>query len=152
MNKAPPALLKLARETVEPMGYELVGIEYQQRPKSGALLRIYIDHGDGIQLEDCEAVSRQFGAVLDVEDPITGEYDLEVSSPGLDRPLFEKAHFERFIGREAKIRLQRAIEGRRRFKGYIRAVEGDDLSIEVDGEQIRVPFAELDSARLVPEF
>lgn len=152
MNKAPPALLKLARQTVEPMGYELVGIEYQQRPKSGALLRIYIDHGDGIQLEDCAAVSRQLGAVLDVEDPIKGEYDLEVSSPGLDRPLFEREHFERFVGREAKIRLQRAIEGRRRFKGFIRAVEGDDLSIEVDGEQIRVPLAELDSARLVPEF
>jgi ribosome maturation factor RimP len=134
------------------MGYELVGIEYQMRPKSGALLRIYIDHADGIQLEDCAVVSRQLGAVLDVEDPIRGEYDLEVSSPGLDRPLFEKAHFERFVGREAKIRLRRAIDGRRRMKGYIRAVEGDDLSIEVDGEQIRVPLAELDSARLVPEF
>ncbi len=152
MNKAPPALLKLARETVGPMGYELVGIEYQLRPKSGALLRVYIDHVDGIQLDDCVAVSRQLSAVLDVEDPIRGEYELEVSSPGLDRPLFEKQHFERFVGHEAKIRLQRAIEGRRRFKGYIRAIDGDELLIEVDGENIRVPFAELDSARLVPEF
>ena len=152
MNKAPPVLLELTRRTVEPMGYELIGVEYQARPKSGALLRIFIDHADGIQLEDCESVSRQVGAVLDVEDPIKGEYDLEVSSPGLDRPLLEKRHFERFIGHEAKIRLRRAVDGRRRFKGFIWAVEGDELSIEVDGAVFRVAFAEIDSARLVPEF
>lgn len=152
MNKAPPALLQLARETVEPMGYELLGLEYQMRPQSGALLRMYIDHADGIQLDDCETVSRQFGAVLDVEDPIKGEYELEVSSPGLDRPLFEKRHFERFVGHEAKIRLHRAIDGRRRFKGVIRAVDGDELALEVDGVEIRLPFAEIDNARLVPEF
>jgi ribosome maturation factor RimP len=152
MNKAPPTLLRLARETIEPMGYEVVGMEYQPRATEGAKLRVYIDHPDGIQLEDCETVSRQFGAVLDVEDPIRGEYDLEISSPGLDRPLFEKRHFEQYIGREVKISLKRAIDGRRRFRGTIRALEGDSVVIGADGREVRMSLTEIDKARLVPEF
>ena len=152
MYKSPQALVKLVREVVEPMGYEFVGLEYLSRPKAGHLLRVYIDTEQGILLDDCEAVSRQLSGVLDVEDPIPGEYALEVSSPGLDRPLFELAHFARFVGREAKVRLARPTAGRRNYNGVITGVEDGLVKLSVDGEAVAVPFAEIDSARLVPEF
>jgi ribosome maturation factor RimP len=134
------------------MGYEMVGVEYLSDSPGGAVLRVYIDQEAGVQLDDCTKVSHQLSGVLDVEDPIRGEYNLEVSSPGLDRPLFEKAHFERFVGHQVKIRLARSHEGRRRFKGVIVSVEGDEVTVNVDGEEYVLPFADIDTARLVPVF
>ncbi len=152
MYKAPQALLDLVRGVVESMDYEFVGLEYLTRPAAGHLLRVYIDTAQGVVVEDCAAVSRQLGGVLDVEDPIPGEYTLEISSPGLDRPLFEPAHFARFVGREAKLRLVRPRDGRRNFKGVITGIEGDMVQLSVDGAAVTVPFQDIDSARLVPAF
>jgi ribosome maturation factor RimP len=152
MSKAPQALWDLVRGVVEPLGYEFVGLEYLARPKAGHLLRVYIDTERGVLLDDCEAVSRQLSGVLDVEDPIPGEYALEVSSPGLDRPLFDPAQFARFVGHEVKLRLARPLDGRRNYRGVIAGVDGDVIHLSVDGEALAVPFREIDSARLVPEF
>lgn len=152
MHKAPPHLMDLVRGAVEALEYELVGVEYLARPQAGHLLRIYIDSADGIGLADCEKVSHQVSGVLEVEDPIQGEYALEVSSPGLDRPLFEKAHFERFVGQVARVKLNAALNGRSNYKGTIIGVDGDDVVMQVEGEPVRLPFAQLSSARLVPQF
>jgi len=137
---------------VEALGYELVGVELLSRPKAGHLLRVYIDSPDGVGLSDCEKVSHQVSGVLDVEDPIRGEYALEVSSPGLDRPLFELAHFERYVGETARLKMSVAIDGRSNYKGTILEVDGADVVLQVNGESVRLPFAQIASARLVPEF
>lgn len=152
MHKAPPQLTALVRDTVESLGYELVGVELLSRAKAGHLLRVYLDAEGGIGLSDCEKVSHQLGAVLDVEDPIRGEYALEVSSPGLDRPLFEAAHFARFIGSVARVRLAVSMHGRSNWKGTIAEVDGDEVVLQVDGEAVRLPLSQMASARLVPEF
>ncbi len=152
MRSAPDNLTQIIRQAVEPMGYELVGIELLSRQKLGVLLRIYIDSGKGITLEDCTAVSHQVSGLLDVEDPIEENYDLEVSSPGLDRPLFDKAHFDRFKGKRARIRMRIKIDGRRRYEGVLTGVEGDDVTLEAEGEKFNVPLDQIESARLIPEF
>lgn len=152
MRRSESALTSLIRSVVEPMGYELVGVQYVQRGGGGGVLRIYIDHEKGITLDDCGAVSHQVSGVLDVEDPIPGHYDLEVSSPGLDRPLFEAAHFERFRGQRARIKLVAKLEGRRVFEGVIAGVEGETVRLTVDGEMRAFELAAIESARLVPEF
>ena len=142
----------MVRGAVEALGYELVGVELLSRPKAGHLLRVYIDSPDGVGLSDCEKVSHQVSGVLDVEDPIRGEYALEVSSPGLDRPLFELAHFERYVGETARLKMSVAIDGRSNYKGTILEVDGADVVLQVNGESVRLPFAQIASARLVPEF
>jgi ribosome maturation factor RimP len=130
----------------------MLGVEYVSRPSTGHLLRIYIDSEKGVGLADCEKVSHQVSGVLEVEDPIHGDYALEVSSPGLDRPLFEKAHFARFAGEVARVRLNVALNGRSNYKGVIVEVDGDDIVMQVEGERVRLPFAQVSSARLVPQF
>jgi len=152
MQKAAQSLVDLIRGVVEPMGYELVGVEHGPQGGGSELLRVYIDKESGIGLGDCTAVSHQLSGVLDVEDPIAGEYSLEVSSPGLERPLFELAHFQHFAGSQAKLKLSRALEGRRNFRGQLLGVEDDDVLMLVDGETYRLPFGQIESARLVPEF
>ena len=152
MNKAPPRLEELVRGTVEALGYEHWGVELLSRPKAGHLLRVYIDSVDGVGLSDCEKVSHQLSGVLDVEDPIRGEYALEVSSPGMDRPLFEKAQFDRFSGQLARVKLNVALEGRSNYKGTISGVDGDHVVMLVDGQPVRLPYAQIASARLVPQF
>lgn len=143
-------LTQLIEPVVEGLGYELLGIELQATARH-ALLRLYIDHGEGIRLADCERVSRQVSALLDVEDPIDVAYDLEVSSPGLDRPLFRARDFRRFAGRRARLRLSEPLDGRRNFSGVLLGLEGEDVRIEVDGEAVVLPLALIDKARLVPE-
>ena len=101
-------------------------------------------------LADCELVSGQVGALLDVEDPIPGAYDLEISSPGLDRKLRTLEHFERFVGREVRIELSRARDGRKRLRGPLRAVEGETIVVDVDGNAWRLSLDEIGEARLVP--
>lgn len=142
----------LVESVVEPMGYEAVGVEFVQGGGGPAVLRVYIDQERGITLEDCEIVSRQLSSVLDVDDPIAGQYDLEVSSPGLDRPLFKLADFERFSGSRARIRLADKLDGRRRFDGMLIGIDGSNVLIEVDGESMALPFELIDNAHLVPQF
>lgn len=152
MRQEENELTRLVRSAAEPMGYELVGVEYFQRGTGGAVLRVYIDHENGITLDDCSAVSHQLSGVLDVEDPIQGHYDLEVSSPGLDRPLFSAEHFERFRGRKARLKLAAKLDDRRRLEGLIEGVRDGTLLLTMDGETREIPLAIIDSARLVPEF
>jgi ribosome maturation factor RimP len=152
MRKAPQAIFELVRGVVEPMGYELVGVELRPGERGGEVLRVFIDQEGGILLDDCSAVSHQLSGVLDVEDPIKGEYSLEVSSPGLARPLFELAHFARFAGSKAKVKLASPLDGRRNFTGVLSGVEGEDVLLQVDNELVRLDYSQIDSAKLVPEF
>jgi len=152
MRKAPEDVDGLIERTVEPMGYELVGVEFFGRGTAGKVLRVYIDSESGITLDDCVRVSRQLSAVLDVEDPIQEHYELEVSSPGLDRPLFRPEHFERFRGEKAKVRLARPLGGRRNFEGIITGIAEGSVTLEIDGEPVTLSFEDIDSARLVPSF
>lgn len=144
-------LRNIVRPAVEALGYELVGIEHHRQPGSD-LLRIYIDQESGVTVDDCQRVSEQVSAVLDVEDPIRGHYMLEVSSPGLDRPLFEAAHYERFAGHRVRVRLGMALEGRRNFTGKLCGIDGRTVVLEVDDQVVRLPLDNIEQARLVPEF
>ena len=144
-------LTDLIRPAVEMLGYELVGVDFFSRGPASGLLRIYIDREGGVTVGDCGRVSHQVSGVLDVEDPIAGRYDLEVSSPGLDRPLFCREHFERFVGHEARIRLSMKLNGRRKFQGRLRGVEDDYVLIEEEDQVHRLPLGQIESARLVPE-
>ena len=151
MGKAPVKLTELLQPVVVGLGYELYGIEYLGQGKY-SVLRLYIDREEGITLEDCERVSRQLSAVLDVEDPISGNYTLEVSSPGMDRPLLQRDHYERFSGEQIKLKTMRPIEGRSRYAGLLQGVQGDDVILEVDGETVTIPLDAINQARLVPQF
>lgn len=144
-------LTDLLQPLVERLGYEFVGLEYHNNPKQ-SVLRIYIDADDGVGLEDCETVSRETAALLDVEDPIRGHYNLEISSPGVDRPLFTPAQFERFAGEEAQVTLFAPIDGRRKFKGVILGVDGDRVRLEVDGDEVVLDATNVARARLVPDY
>ena len=133
------------------MGYELVGVEYTGGSGHGTL-RVYIDRDSGVSLDDCAAISHQVSGILDVEEPIKQAYDLEISSPGIDRPLFKLADFERFAGRIAKVRLAAGLDGRRNFKGRLQGVtDAGQVSIEVDGEIFDLPYADIARANLVGE-
>lgn len=142
-------LHSLLEPTVEGLGYELVGVELTGA-KSNRTLRVYIDTPAGIRLEDCEAVSHQLSALLDVEDPIPGAYSLEVSSPGLDRPIFKAADYERFSGERIKLRLHELYQGRRRMTGTLLGLEDDSVRVkeESEGVEYSIPLALIDRARL----
>jgi len=144
-------LTEMLRPAVEEVGKELLGIEFISAGKH-SVLRLFIDHEDGINVDDCAEVSRQVSAILDVEDPISTEYNLEVSSPGLDRPLFEKAHFEAVVGETIEVKLSMPLNGRRKFKGLLEAVEGDTLVVVVDGQDYELVLTNVDKANLVPNF
>ncbi len=152
MHSASDDLTQLIKQAVESMGYELVGVELLSRQKASTLLRIYIDSAKGIGLDDCTAVSHQVSGVLDVENPIEENYDLEVSSPGLDRPLFDKEHFDRFKGKKARIRLRMKLDGRRRYDGVLVGVAGENVILDVKGKKLDLPLDQIDTARLIPEF
>jgi len=146
------ALENLLAPTIDGMGYELLGVEHVSQGRH-SVLRLFIDKIDGINIEDCERVSRQVSGVLDVEDPIRGEYSLEVSSPGLDRPLFKMAHFERFVGEKCAVRLKQAKDGRRKLSGVIRSTSGDGVVIELEENNcITLSLDEIEKANLVPQF
>lgn len=145
-------LTTLLEPVIAALGLECLGVEYS--PSYGnSLVRVYIDANDRpVTVEDCEAVSRQVSATLDVNDPIQGRYTLEVSSPGFDRPLYTPAHFARFIGQSAKLEVSLPIEGRRRFQGPIRAVEDSTITMDQDGKNVRIAHENIQKAKLVPEF
>ena len=177
MSAKKKLLEDLVRPVVEGLGYELWGMEHLAQGKH-SLLRIYIEsqstplhevaedvvlseQGEventsvsegGIALEDCEKVSRQLGAILDVEDPISGDYTLEVSSPGMDRLLYKLPHYERFKGYHAAIKLRMPYEGRRKFNGIISGVEGHDVVIQVDQEEFLFPIEAIEKANIIPQF
>ncbi len=140
--------MELIEPTVTALGLELWGIEHLQQGKY-SLLRIYIEREAGVAIEDCEQVSKQVSALLDVEDPIAGEYTLEVSSPGLERPLFSARQFSQYIGSEVKLRLHSPIQGRRKFKGKIVVVEGDSIRLQADGVDYDLSFSDVDKANIV---
>ena len=150
MRDDPLELERLVRPVVEGLGLELWGLEYRPQ-KNSALLRIFIDSESGVSLDDCSDVSEQLSALFDVEDPIPVAYTLEVSSPGLDRVLFEPEQYERFLGHRMKVRLKFPVEGRRRATGELEAVENDRIVVNVDGEPFEVPFDAIDRARLVAQ-
>ncbi len=138
----------LLEPTVAGLGYELVGVELVGA-RSNRTLRVYIDTPAGIRVEDCELVSHQVSGVLDVEDPIDGFYNLEVSSPGLDRPIFKAADYDRFSGERIKLRLRELHQGRRRIKGILAGLEGEQVVIrDADGTELRIPLELIDRARL----
>ena len=142
-------LTQLFEPVVESMGYELVGVEFNAGGGHGTL-RVYIDREQGVNIEDCASISHQLSGILDVEEPIKQAYDLEISSPGIDRPLFKLADFERFIGSTAKIKLAVGLQGRKNFRGQLQGVADAKLiTIEVDGEQFDLPYADIARANLV---
>ena len=136
---------------VEALGYRCWGIEFLSQGRH-SLLRVYIDHPEGISVEACAAVSRQAGAVLDVEDPISGDYTLEVSSPGMDRPLFTLEQYAAYIGEQAKIRLRAPYDGRRNFQGVIRGVEGEEVGLLGEDHEYLLPIDSIDKGQIVPRF
>lgn len=144
-------LTDMLEPAVEAAGFELLGLEFV-RAGQHSTLRLYIDSENGVIVDDCALVSRQVSAVLDVEDPISSEYNLEVSSPGMDRPLFKLAHYEALIGEEISVQLQIPVENRRKFTGLLNAVEGDTLSFTVEQQPFRVSFQQIKKANLVPKF
>lgn len=150
MRQAPAHVQALLAPVIQALGYELVGIEYLSQGR-GAVLRVYIDSPTGISADDCKRVSHQVSGVLDVEDPIAGSYDLEVSSPGLDRPLFTAEQFARFVGHKARIRLSVPLDGRRNFSGVLEGVEDNAVLVEEDGVQFCLSLSAIDKARLVPD-
>jgi ribosome maturation factor RimP len=135
--------------TVEALGFELWGIEHISQGRH-SVLRVYIDSENGIGVEDCAAVSQQVSAILDVEDPITGEYTLEVSSPGMDRLLFKLEQFTGYIGEQIELRLRTPFEGRRKFKGVLKGIEGEDVVVHVDDHEYLLPYSAIDKARVEP--
>jgi ribosome maturation factor RimP len=143
-------ITQLLETTVEAMGFELWGVEYLSQGRH-SVLRVYIDAENGITVDDCAAVSGQIGSVLDVEDPITGEYTLEVSSPGMDRLLFKLEQFALFVGQMIELRLRVAYEGRRKFKGILKGVEGEDVVVQVDDHEYLLPYSTIEKARILPQ-
>ncbi|AWB57366.1 ribosome maturation factor RimP [Colwellia sp. Arc7-D] len=148
MAKFEHKLTAMLRPAVEETGKELLGVEFISAGNH-SVLRLFIDHENGIDVDDCAEVSRQVGAILDVEDPISSEYSLEVSSPGLDRPLFEKVQFEAVVGETVEAKISMPLNGRRKFKGKLVAVENESLIVMVDNEEYELVISNIDKAHLV---
>ncbi|OEF25840.1 ribosome maturation factor RimP [Vibrio rumoiensis] len=144
-------LTELLDAPVAASGYELVGLEFI-RAGEHSTLRIFIDHENGINVDDCAEVSRQVSAVMDVEDPITVAYNLEVSSPGLERPLFKPAHYRQFIGHEVNLVLKMAMNNRRKWKGVISTIDGEIVTLDVDGQEEQFALSNISKANLIPKF
>jgi ribosome maturation factor RimP len=144
-------LWELFEPVVNGMGYDLIEIEHFPNPKHG-VLRLYIDKEEGITIDDCSDVSRQISALIDVEDPVRGQFNLEVSSPGMDRPLRRVKDFQRFTGSKVKLKTMMPLDGQRNFSGRLLEADEESLTIETDTEEITLPMSALEKARIVPEF
>lgn len=144
-------LSALIEPLVVGLGYELVMLEFAPQ-RRGSFVRLFIDGPDGIGIEDCERVSREVAATLDVDDPIPYGYRLEVSSPGLDRPLVKPVHFERAVGETVRIELAVPMEGRKRFRGVLLGLDGDQVVLELETGRVTLPLADIDTARVVPDY
>lgn len=151
MDSIRERLEKLMESPVSALGCELWGFQYITGGKRH-VLRVFIEKESGVQLDDCERVSRQLSSVLDVEDLIKSEYVLEVSSPGFDRPLFKLTHYERNVGQKISVALRMAFEGRRKFTGVLKGVEGEDVVVQVDEEEYLLPYPLIEKANVVPQY
>lgn len=143
-------LTNILASAIKQLGYEFVACEIVPQGNR-MLLRIYIDSNAGITIRDCEIVSRQVGAVLDVEDPIAQKYYLEVSSPGSDRLLVTEEHYQRFVGQEVKIKLRLSRNGRSNYRGSLQSVTDGKITVIVDGDTFVFSIADIEKAKLVPE-
>lgn len=150
-GKRSDALAVLLEPAVQAVGMTLWGVEYLAQGKH-SVLRLYIDSPEGVTVDDCARVSHQVSGILDVEDPIPGEYTLEVSSPGMDRPLFQLEQFPAYIGQDMRIRLRAAVQGKRNFTGRLQAVNNAELQFDVAGQVLNVPYIQIDKANLVPKY
>lgn len=151
MSQLEKKLTDMLNAPVEALGFELVGIEFVRAGKHSTL-RVYIDHADGITVENCVEVSHQISAVMDVEDPISVEYNLEVSSPGMARPLFKEQHYLSCVGEVISVRLKMPLNDRRNFKGKLLACEAGNLSIQVDNQSYVLAIVNIEKGNLVPSF
>nr|WP_281423961.1 ribosome maturation factor RimP [Oceanobacter mangrovi] len=143
-------LIEMLSPVVESMGFVFWGLELSQGHQ--LLLRVYIDHENGITVDNCADVSRQLSSVLDVEDPIAQDYTLEVSSPGMDRPLFELSHYQQSLGEIIELRLRMPFDGRRKFKGRLQGIEDQDIVLLVDNDEYLLPIELIEKAHIVPNF
>ncbi|SFU75690.1 ribosome maturation factor RimP [Xenorhabdus koppenhoeferi] len=150
MSTLEQKLTEMILAPVEALGFELVGLEFIRARVS--TLRVYIDSEEGITVDNCADVSHQVSAVLDVEDPISVLYNLEISSPGLERPLFKAEHYQRFLGEEVNLVLRMAMQNRRRWQGIIKAVDGEMITVTVDGKGEVFALSNIQKANLVPHF
>ncbi|MGQ0502180.1 MAG: ribosome maturation factor RimP [Panacagrimonas sp.] len=144
-------LITLIEPLVESLGYELVLLEFGTHGRS-AVLRLFLDSPEGVTLGDCERVSRETAALLDVEDPIHSQYQLEVSSPGLDRPLAKPQHFERFAGKKARVELAVPLNGQKKFVGTICGTSADGVRLAVERGEVELAYSSIARARLVPDY
>jgi ribosome maturation factor RimP len=140
---------EMLESTVRAMGFALWGVEYISQGRH-SVLRVYIERDSGITVDDCAAVSSQVSAILDVEDPISGEYTLEVSSPGMDRRLFALEQYAAYIGEIVDLQLRSPFDGRRKFKGVLTAIEGEDVVLKIDDHEFLLPHDAIDKARVEP--
>ena len=148
MNSSEVLITELIGTTVQALGLELWCVELLQQGRY-SLLRVYIEREEGVTIEDCEKASRQVSALMDVEDPIAGEYTLEVSSPGVDRPLFSIEQYAQYVGSEVNLKLRRALDGRRKFKGQIIKVSGDIVGLLVEGTEYDLEHSDIEKASIV---
>lgn len=150
MRKIAPKLYTQLETLISSMGYELIGCELLPKGKQ-KLFRVYIDTPQGVTVDDCSKVSYQVSAMMDVEDPIPGSYSLEISSPGIDRPLFEIKHYHKYIGSQVKIRLHTPVNQRKQYKGVLYRVEGEDVYLLIDDmkQEVKLPFSAIEKANLI---
>ncbi len=144
-------LTEMLSPLVEELGYEFVGLEMTTEPGS-RLLRVYIDHADGVPIQACAKVSRELAATLDVEDPVRGEYRLEVSSPGIDRPLFNPAQFKEFVGEKVRIKLFGPVEGRRKYVADLIAADDNEIQVLYKSNTVTIKYSDIAKARIEPDF
>lgn len=143
-------LIEIIQQPIEALGFELIGLEYIRSRQP--ILRIFIDHEKGISVDDCAEVSHQISAIFDVEDPIASNYTLEVSSPGMDRPLFTIEHYKQFIDQNISFSLRIPTMNRRNWKGKLMQVENEMITVDVDGELHQFAFGNIQKANIVPQF
>ena len=145
-------LRELLEPVVQSLGCELWGLEFHGAGRRRGLLRVYIDKPEGVVLEDCERVSRQLSSVLDVEDPIQSEYTLEVSSPGMDRPLYTAGQFQQYCGEQVQVKLRLPFNGRKQFSGLLTGVDDEKIKLMVADEEYLFPIETIDKTNVVPRF
>ncbi|MGH8475120.1 MAG: ribosome maturation factor RimP [Methylococcales bacterium] len=143
-------LTSLIEPIVSGMGYELVGVEFVSH-NLHPVLRVFIDSARGVVVSDCAKVSHQLSGTLAVEDPIPGNYQLEISSPGIERPLYKLADFDRFKGSAAVVHVHEEIDSRRKFRCVLRGVEARKVLLEIDGQILEIAFDRIKKAHLAPD-
>ena len=148
MKSSAEKVTQLIEPTVQALDLELWGVEHASQGKY-SVLRIFIEREAGVTIDDCERVSRQASAIFDVEEPIAGEYTLEVSSPGIDRLLFTPQQFQRYRGEEVSVRMRTPVDGRRKFKATLTDVVDDIIHIQVDGSDFELPHGDIEKANIV---